>query len=190
MNDFKEKIGRILDETMERAKINREHIPHSKSDGFAQAIIFIGPTFEVETVPGIWRNEQEKYSLMRAVSNMAKRRLAMVVILVADTRWVEGDKIAPLLGIPTLAETAGLEEWTKLYQREVTKRFKGYLGNMPPEWYSEALIVIAKGPGLGGPMARMARYEKGPNDSIQWVQTPAGETYSDYHFNLLPDWWC
>lgn len=184
--NVKERIGQVLDVTLQRAKSEREAIPYSRQDAFANVIIILGPAFQVATMPGRWSNEEEKYRLMRAVSKTANDVLAMAVILVTDTRWVEGDKVAPLLGIPTIEEV-GLDKWQKLYRAEIQKRFKGYLGNMPQEWYSEAIVVIGKGPGIGT-LDRFAPYEKGPNDSIQWL--PSELEHTAVQFNLLPDWWC
>jgi hypothetical protein len=184
---LKEKITQIVEMQLELAKKNRERIPYSQTDAFANAVLLIGPTFEVACLPGLWRNEEEKYRFMGAVRKTAEASLSMAVVLITDTRWVEGDKIAPLLGIPTVEEL-GVEEWQTRYRRAVTEKFKGYVGNMPAEWYSEAVMVIAKGPGFGT-IARSARYEKGPNDSIKWLS----ENWTEmgvHHFNLLPDWWC
>ena len=58
---------------------------------------------------------------------------------------------------------------------------------MPAEWYSEAIVVAAKGPGIGSIM-RAAHYEKGANDTVKWLPDPHEPT--EIFFNLLPDWWC
>ena len=186
LEKLKEKIGLILDVTLERAKINRAQIPYSKVDAFPNAIILLGPSFEVAATPVTWRNEAEKYARMRVVSQTAKETLSMAVILVTDTRFTEADKVAPLMGLPKL-DDVGLEKWSELYKQEMHKRFKGYAGNMPAEWYSEAIMVVAKGPGIGI-ITRSAEYEKGENDSIKWVTRHT--SLQAQHFNLLPDWWC
>ena len=186
LKTLQEKIGQMLDVTLERAKIERERVPYSRSDGFPQAILFLGPMFEVASIPAMWGNENEKYRLMGAVSETAKRTMSMAVILVTDTRWVESDKIAPLMGLPK-PEDVGIEKWQDLYTAALKKKFNSYAGNMPPEWYSEALMVVAKGPGVGV-IHRVAHYEKGANDSIKWV--PASVTPDAVTMNLIPDWWC
>lgn len=183
-----EKIDGILDTLMLVAKQKRAEIPYSNVDGFAQAIVFLGPNFEIDSHPITWRTEPEKYAKMRAVSKVAQEMFCQAVILVSDVRWVDSDKAAKFLGIPTHQEV-GLEKWQDLYKREITKRYKGYLGNAPAELYSEAIMVIMKGPRLKGVPTRTAQYEKGPNDSIRWLPKAdvVGETM---RFNLLPDWWC
>jgi hypothetical protein len=182
------KIDELLDKLLMIAKDQRSAVPYSKVDGFAQALVFLGPNLEPAAHEARWRNESEKYALMRAVSEVAKKMLCQAVVLITDVRWVSNEKAEKMLGLPPLKEI-GLEKWGELYKREVTKRYKGYLGNAPPELYNEAIMVIMKGPRLKGVPTRTAQYEKGPNDSIRWLPKidVEGETT---HFNLLPDWWC
>jgi hypothetical protein len=186
--ELREKIDSVLEGVLIRAKKQREEIPYSRTDGFPIIVIVIGPNFEVATLPMTWTDEAEKYARMAEVSQVAKKTFATAVVLITDTRWVEGDKISRLLGIPTLKEAGGLEKWQPLYRRAVQQKFKGYLGNMPPEWYSEAIVAIAKGP-VVGTITRSAHYEKGDNDRIRWCD---GHNLEEFRtdFNLLPDWWC
>jgi hypothetical protein len=183
------RIDEILDGMMLVAKQQRTQIPYSKVDAFAQVLMFLGPNLEVATYPAIWRNEKEKYALMRAVSEAAKKTLAQAVILISDVRWVENSRAEKILGLPPLAEV-GVEEWQTLYKREITKRYGGYLGKAPPELYSEAIMAIMKGPRLNGVPTRMAVYEKGENDSIRWLPKHPESEGITHKFNLLPDWWC
>lgn len=184
--ELKNKIGDLLDKIMELAKKQREGVPYSHTDAVNPIILAIGPTLQPAIIPVKWRDEVEKRIMMRAVSKVAQEMLCTAVVLVSDVRWIQSDKIAPRLGIPTLEEV-GLEQWQKLYSDALYKKFKGYVGNMPADWYSEAMMVIAKGPTIGT-MERMAVYEKGPNDSIKWLLEE--KNLSNSQFNLLPDWWC
>ena len=184
--DLKITIGQMLDKTLQLAKQNREKIHYSNVDGFPQAILILGPALEVASLPARWRNEREKYQFMRVVREAAKRSLATAVILVSDTRWLEEETICEKFGIPPTHEI-GLERFRELYQRAVTERFKGYVGNMPSDWYTEAIMTIAKGPTIPV-MTRSAHYKQGPRDSIQWIEPKY--THTKEIFNLLPDWWC
>lgn len=183
-----EKIDELLDTLMLVAKQQRAKIPHSNVDGFAQAIVFLGPNLEPASHPITWRDEREKYAKMRAVSRVAQEMFCQAIVLITDVRWVSNEKAEKFLGLPKLEEV-GLDKWGDLYKREITKRYKGYVGNAPAELYSEAIMVIMKGPRLKGVPTRTAQYEKGPNDSIRWLPKAdvVGETM---RFNLLPDWWC
>lgn len=183
-----EKIDEILDAMMLIAKQRRAEIPYSKTDSFPQQLLFLGPNLEVGTVPITWCDESEKYTKMRAVSQVAQEMFCQAVILITDVRWVESVKASKLLGLPQLEEV-GLEKWQKLYRREITKRYEGYLGNAPAELYSEAVMAVMKGPKLKGIPTRFAVYEKGENDSIRWLPKKK-VSESTMSFNLLPDWWC
>lgn len=187
MKELKEAIDKLLDDLLNHAKQQREAIPYSRTDGFPQAMIALGPNLEASVMDATWKNESEKRRLMRAVSETAKQMLCTAVVLMVDTRWVDGNKISPLLGLPKPDEV-GIEEWSKLYSRAVQEKFGGYLGNMPSHYYSEAIIVIAKGPVIGT-MARTAPYEKGDKDDIRWLDWK-DFSVKTHHFNMLPDWWC
>lgn len=179
------KINGLLQKLMLAAQLQRSKIPYSEIDSFTNMLVFLGPNLEPATQSITWANENEKYAKMRAVSRVAKEMFCTAVILISDTRWVEDQKIAPLLGIPT-AEEVGGERFQELYSKAIAERFKGYVGNMPPEWYSEAIIVVAKGPTCGI-LSQFAPYEKGPNDGIHWLKSDA--KIAQQRFNLLPDWW-
>jgi hypothetical protein len=124
---------------------------------------------------------------MKAVSETAREMFCQAVCLVTDTRWVEEDKAVKILGIPPLSEV-GMEKFTQNYQRVVTERFGGYLGNAPSELYTKAIVIAMKGPRLDGPQSIAAPYERGPNDTIHWLSYL--HKPKTIHFNLLPDWWC
>jgi hypothetical protein len=181
-----EKIDGILEILLKEAKRTRAAIPYSKEDAMAQAVILIGPHLEIETIPIGWRNEQEKYARMRIISDIAKELFCTAACLVSDTRWVHSDDIGPYLGIPPIAEI-GVEAWSKQYGHILKEKYGEEVKNLPRHLWSEAVVVVMKGPRLNGPHFRAARYECGPNDTIRWLPT-ANEGVQ--HFNLLPDWWC
>jgi len=181
-----EKVRELLNLLLLEAKRQRGNIPYSNTDGFPQAVVFLGPGLEPVTVPLTWRNEREKYAKMEAVSKTAKDMFCQAVALISDTRWVEEEKIVKVLGVRPLAEI-GLEQFQEDYTRIIHERYKGYLGNAPKELFTESIMIAMKGPRLNGPQAIFAPYDQGPNDSIHWLAQPK-ETGA-HHFNLLPDWW-
>jgi hypothetical protein len=184
------KINELLDAIMLKARDNRTQIPYSREDSFPQCVLFIGPNFEPAAQPVTWRNEDEKYHMMRGVSEVAKEMLCRAIILVTDTRWTNSDEVQQVLGIKPIKEI-GLEEWRKQYSHIVTTKYGGYLKNMPRQCWHEAILVVAKGPEFKGkiPM-RMARYERGHGDTIHWLPPMKPEDeYRASEFNLLPDWW-
>jgi hypothetical protein len=150
----------------------------------------LGPNFETASIPAIWKNEEEKYHVMRGVSYTAKKSLCRAVILISDTRWTTATpELAEFLGIPPLDEI-GVEAWGKRYSRAITERFDGQLKNLPRQFWQEAIVIVMKGPELHGKIPlRMAQYERGPNDSIHWLPMKQDDDARAMHFNLLPDWW-
>ena len=182
-----EKVRQMLNILLLEAKRQRSNIPYSRVDDLAQAIVVLGPNLEVSSLPVTWRDEREKYAKFKAVSKAAQETFAQAVCLITDVRWVEDKRASEMLGIPPLEEV-GIEAFGQNYKRVVTERFGGYLGNAPRGLYSEAIIIIMKGPRLGGPQMLSAPYEEGPNDTIRWLKQPV-ETKA-HNFNLLPDWWC
>jgi hypothetical protein len=182
-------IDGILNDLMIEAKRNREKIPHSREDGFAQALVFVGPNLEIASAPALWRDEREKYAMMRAVSETAKQVLCRAVILISDTRWIDADKVQDFLGIKPIAEI-GVEAWQKEYRRILTEKFDGQIRNLPRPLWSEAILIVMKGPELKGKIPSvMARYEAGPGDTIRWIPTLANTEQHTAKFDLLPDWW-
>ncbi len=179
------KLDAVLKKAMIGAQMQREKIPYSEKDGFPHMLIFLGPNFEMKYAPVGWDSDRRKKLVMRAVSELAKQMFCTAVILISDARWADSRKIGPVLGLPTVEEV-GLNEYTRRYVDALDQRFGGYMGNMPPEYFSEAVVVVAKGPRFGVKM-EWAQYERGENDGIKWIT-------NDYEmglqsFNLLPDWW-
>lgn len=181
------KIDDLLNGLILTAKDHRAKIPYSKTDSFSNTLVFVGPDCEGVVQAITWGNENEKYAKMRAVSEVAKQMFCQAVVLITDVRWVEHTQAEKVLGLPRL-DDVGLETWSRMYRHEIMTRYKGYLGNAPPELYGEAVMAIMKGPMLRKVHTRMAPYEKGENDSIRWL--PPKDNHSSQHFNLLPDWWC
>jgi hypothetical protein len=184
------KIADLLDGLMLKAKDTRAAIPYSKEDAFAQCILMLGPNFEPETLPALWRNEREKYDVMRNVSALAKMTCTRLVVLITDTRWTNATpELCEFLGVPPVEEI-GAEAWGKRYSRAITEKYDGLLKNLPRQYWKEAICIIMKGPELKGkiPM-KMAQYERGPNDSIHWLREGGMDGERAFHFNLLPDWW-
>ena len=181
-----EKIKQLLNLLLMEAKRERASIPYSKIDSFPNAVVFLGPNLEPVTLPVTWKDEEEKYAKMEAVSKVAKELFCQAVALISDTRWVEEANAVKVLGIPSTAEV-GLEAFQDNYKRVVNERYGGYLGNAPKELYCEAVMIAMKGPRLNGPQVLHAPYEQGPHDSIRWT----GQPYElrTHHFNLVPDWW-
>jgi hypothetical protein len=184
-----QKIDELLNNLMMEAKRQRAAIPYSRVDDFPQMLVFLGPNLEPATQQITWRNESEKWARMKAVSHVAKEMLCQAVVFITDTRFTDSAKASKILGLPSLKEI-GLDKWGELYRREITKRYGGYLGNAPADFYSEAIVIVMKGPRLEGSPTRFAAYEKGENDSIRWLKPKEDESHSTLDFKLLPDWWC
>jgi hypothetical protein len=183
------KAYELIDSLMLKAKDERMKIPYSQEEGFPQCVLAIGPNFEAASFPAMWRNEQEKYHVMRVVSDVAKDTFSRAVVLVTDTRWTTNEEVQDFLGIKSISEI-GLEAWQKQYRRILTEKYDGQVKNLPRQYWHEAIVVIMKGPELKGkiPM-RIALYERGENDAIRWLLPKKGTEYGASHFNLLPDWW-
>lgn len=182
----KEKIDSLLNGLMGEAKRQRSSIPYSCTDGFPQAVIFLGPNLEPYTHAVQWSNEREKYIQMEKVSKLAKLLFCQAVCAIQDTRWVSEEKICKAFGVPPSKEV-GIEQFQQNWRRIAQERFKGYLGNAPKELYEEALVLVMKGPRIEGIPSKMQPYEEGPNDTIHWL--PVKGDYRTVHFDLLPDWW-
>ena len=185
--ELKDRIGAILDKTLELAKTFRAEKPYSAE--FSQTVIMLGPTLEVATVPMTWATEREKFQKFRILSETAKRSLATAIILIADARSVEEETICEKLGIRPVKEI-GLEEFQRQYTKIRTERYDGDARNFPPDWYTDLIMTIAKGPTIPV-MFRAAYYTKGDRDSIKWLEpTEKQKSPTQELFNLIPDWWC
>jgi hypothetical protein len=179
----------LLNALILKAKDQRMKIPYSQEEGFTQSVLAIGQNFDVATLPVTWRNEAEKYHVMRVVSDVAKDALCRAIILISDVRWTQSNEVQDFLGIKPVEEI-GHQEWQKQYRRILTAKFDGQLKNLPRRCWHEAIVVVMKGPEFKGkiPM-RMARYERGHGDTIHWLPQLKDEEYGAAEFNLLPDWW-
>lgn len=182
----KENIGALLDSLLMTAKAERARIPYSQDEGMRQYVLAIGPNGEAEMLPIQWRDEREKYFKMKAVSKVAQDTLCSAVVLISDTRWTNSDKFGDYFHIPPVKEI-GLEKWRKEYHTILGGMYGGLIKNLPRELWSEAVIVIIKGPRIKCE-SRMAPYVEGPNDTIQYTEET--DSFAGIkEFNLLPDWW-
>lgn len=176
----------ILDELLEVAKMRRASIPYSQNEGMEQLLVFVGPHGELETQNMTWSDEREKYAKMRAVSQLAKELLCAAIVMISDTRWTKSDKFGAYFHLPPISEI-GFEGWQKEYKTILNGIYGGLIKNLPRELWSEAILIVIKGPRIPC-QSRMAAYIEGPNDSIQFIETE-GLDYDKVKFNLLPDWW-
>ena len=179
-------VEQVLDELLEAAKRRRASIPYSENEGMEQTIVFVGPTGQVGSVPLTWSDEREKYAKMKAVSQVAKDTFCAAIVMISDTRFVQSEKFEKYFHLAPVSET-GFEGFQKEYITILNGIYGGLVKNLPRELWTEAVVVVIKGP-LIPARNRMAAYIEGPNDSIQFIETK--DMKSDgTKFNLLPDWW-
>jgi hypothetical protein len=124
---------------------------------------------------------------MWALSATARITKAPAVLMISDCRWAHSDKLVPVMGLPSI-EKDGIEKFQDEYHRVLAAKYGGQIKNLPHECWSEALVVVAKGPEL--PVTtRHAPYEEGPGDSIRWLPPDAMPTPGVELWPMLPDWW-
>lgn len=184
-----EKIQELLKKMADIGKDARNRVAYSNTDGVAQVVIMLGPNLEPATIPMTWKNEKEKWAKMRAISEVAKDTFCQAVVLIIDTRWIDEDGIRRLCNIPPIEEM-GLKAFQEAYHKVLKEKYKGYLGNVPPQYWQEAICVLMKGPRVGT-RSLMLFYTKGFDDKVRWLkeeEKPMGKV-TEIQFNLIPAWW-
>jgi hypothetical protein len=177
---------------METAKGNRASYKYSEDEKMMPVAIIVG---EKETmVVGIrWKDDREKWAMMKTISEIARARSARVVGFASDTRWVKSDVLCRYYKrpLPNLTRAVDLAEFKKWYFALLAS-VGGGIKKLPREVWSEAVLVAAKGPEIGT-ITRLASYIEGPNDTVLFQPGAADEMASSFEYihslKLLPDWW-
>jgi|SRR5580704_10336430 hypothetical protein len=185
----REKIDKLMTEMSQAAKLNRERMGYS-SQNFEPVALVIGPRLEHAITSLRHNSNEEKRAKTRALAMAARETKALAIVLVADARWSHADKFGAYFHIPPMEEI-GLDAWTAQYYEILNGIYGGTLENCPREVWDEAVVVSIKGPAIE-PEMRFFRYEKGPRDSVVWLED--GDTIKDksevsVKINMLPDWW-
>jgi hypothetical protein len=177
----------LLHGMMETAKSIRSQHKYSEDEAMMPVCLIVGQG-EVMVVATAWKNEDEKWAMMKAVSNVARLHKARIVGLATDTRWIKSDKLCSYYNVPP-PEKQNIEDFKKWYMgmlRSVGGSVKGF----PREVWSEAVMVAAKGPEIGT-VVKLANYTEGPNDTVLFqadiIDDPS-RTY-EHDLRLLPEWW-
>jgi hypothetical protein len=184
---FDKMIHDMMDALLEKAKATRESYQYSGDEKFVQVAVLIKPDLEPVVMPLAFRNEAEKRKNMRALSLTARLVKAPAVLMVSETRWAHSDKLIPLLGLSPITDHASAEKFEDDYVRILREKYNGELKNLPRECWSEAVVVVAKGPELPV-VTRFAPYEEGPGDSIRWLPEDVLTDKAE-QWPMLPDWW-
>jgi hypothetical protein len=179
----------LVHEMMETAKDNRASYKYSEDEKMMPVAIIVG---EKETmVVGLkWKDNREKWAMMKTIGETARARNARVVGLASDTRWVKSDVLCRYYKRP-LPDVADLAEFKKWYFALLAS-VGGELKNLPREVWSEAVMVAAKGPEIGT-ITQLATYIEGPNDTVLFQPSSADDISASANYTqdlqLLPDWW-
>jgi hypothetical protein len=171
------------------AREDRARHGYSAEEAFVPKFAIIGPNDEVSMGVALWRNEQEKYAMMSAVAETARKAFAQAIVLVSDTRWVMSDVFCKHFKIEPPASLT--PENLKAYQKQylaILREHDGQMKNLPRHLWREAVMVAIKGPRCGT-HTLMAPYDQGPNDSVHYlpVEMPQGDRRQQ--MNLIPEWW-
>lgn len=176
----------LLHGMMETAKGCRAMYKYSEDEKMMPVCIIVGQA-ETMVVGTKWRNEEEKWAMMKIISNTAREHKARIVGFATDTRWVKSDKLCAYYNHP-LPELENIEGFKKWYM-ELLRSVGGSVKNFPRELWDEAVMVAAKGPEIGT-IVKMETYIEGPNDTVVFSGTSDDPSQNYRHdLKLLPDWW-
>jgi hypothetical protein len=181
-------VKAMLNKLMLVAREDRASIPYSKDEGFVPKLMLIGPNDETYVTAVGWKNEADKYAMMRAAADVARETFAQAIVLVSDTRWVMSDVFCAHFKIEG---PDGSREGFKAYQKrylDILREHGGQMKNLPRQLWNEAVMVAIKGPRCGTDTL-MAPYTQGPGDKVLYL--PPKERGEDYrhHLKLIPEWW-
>ncbi len=183
---FEKVIDDLMEALLQKAKQRRESYGYSGDEKFVQVAVLIKPDLEPVAMPVPFTNESEKRRSMWALAATARITRAPAVLLITDARWAQSDKLIPALGLPVIDGQESLDKFQEEYHRILKEKYDGQIKNLPRECWSEAVLVVAKGPDLK-PIARLAPYEEGPGDSIRWLPEDLPEGIQEWP--MLEDWW-
>jgi hypothetical protein len=185
MVDVKELLnGWILIAKEDRARHN-----YSAEEAFVPKVAIIGPNDESFVAVANWRNEQEKYAMMRAAAETARKMFAQAIMLASDTRWVLFEPFNNYFHVdpPRSMERADVEAYQRRYL-VILREHGGQVKHLPRQLWSEAVMVAIKGPRCGT-HSIMAPYDQGPNDTVHYLSAEILKRDRREQMNLIPEWW-
>jgi hypothetical protein len=175
-----EYVDKLLTHAMDTAKKNREK--EGFSGDFTPVAIAVGPHGEHGLTALPYQTATEKAVMLAAITVAARDLHALAVVLVRDTREVDLDKFDRYHGLP---EEPDFEKRRDRYAEIRASRYGGFMGEIPHELFTDAILVSVKGP-MVEPEARFQYYKEGVGNSIIW-----GEQRIDPRVKVLDlqDWW-
>jgi hypothetical protein len=181
-------VTTLLDKLMMIAKLDRARFKYSEEEAFMPKVMIIGPNDESCVTPANWRNEQEKYAMMRAATEAARRLFAQAIVVVSDTRWIMSDVFCEHFKVePPNGTREGFDAYQKHYLA-ILHKHGGEMKNLPRQLWQEAVTVAIKGPRCGAHV-RMAPYDCGPGDKVHYLPPEPREGEQRIQMNLIPEWW-
>jgi hypothetical protein len=177
-------VKQLLDKLMMVAKDDRARLPYSDEEGFTPKLIFIGADDSIAVAAVGWNNERDKYAMLERAAEVARLTFAQAIVLVSDTRWITSDVFCAHFKIDP-ATVADVKAYQKVYL-DILRQHDGQLKNLPRHLWNEAISVVLKGP-MCGSHTRMAPYQKGPGDKVQYLPSDDREKKTEIH--LIPEWW-
>jgi hypothetical protein len=187
MQVTQEYIDTLMAGVMKKAKHNREKIGYDADEKFAPVALVVGLKGEIAVTEMAWQTLREKHLKHAALAAAAKSEGATAIVLVNDVRWTNSDLFSDYFHLDKPG-VMGLEEWQKEYVSILKGTYGGSIKELPRQLWGEAVCVSMKGP-LFEPTMRMAHYQRGPNDTVVWLEEKRGEGYANPQINILPDWW-
>lgn len=135
-----------------------------------------------------WKNNQEKHRLMSLLSRTARQFQTPAIILSSDTFWLNAERFAEHFHLPPPSKPS-FETFRDQYHAILKRDYDGYLGNLPRELCTEAVITAIKGPGVEGCGFFSTAYTgRGKDIRFESTELQGGDCgYSD--LAMLPDWW-
>jgi hypothetical protein len=125
---------------------------------------------------------------MAALANLeARRRNAISLSFINDSRWVNGEVLAKHYGLELNAkDPKNFEKFHREYHR-ILAEHGGEVKNLPRQLWNEAIVVFTNGPDF--PLTvKMAPYIEGENDTVQWTDDKVHRG-DQFKSDLLTDWW-
>jgi hypothetical protein len=147
--------------------------------------MFIGPNDENFVTPAQWRDEREKYAVMSAAAEVARKTFAQAILLASDVRWLKSETFCEHFKI----NAPRIPEEVAAYQQQylaILREYDGQMKNLPRQLWQEAVIVAIKGPRCGTHTI-LAPYDRGPNDTVHYL--PPENDFARTEMNLIPEWW-
>jgi hypothetical protein len=179
----------LLNKMLLVAKEDRARYKYSEEEAFVPKVMFIGPENEVFVTPAQWRGEREKYAMMSAAAEVARKTFAQAIMLASDTRWVLFEPFNNYFHVepPRSMERAETDAYQQRYLA-ILREHDGQVKNLPRQLWSEAVMVAIKGPRCGTHHI-MAPYDRGPNDTVHYLPPERDQDNARTQMNLIPEWW-